>query len=81
LSKFRDLAARLILHLQRVFHLLVGVIFLVLAFAGASVALTEWRYYKHTPSVGLVRFGLLAAFTVFLVILGLYSFLKARSVR
>jgi hypothetical protein len=68
-------------HLQRLFHLLVGLAFLFLAFAGAGVSFTEWRYYQATPSVGLVRFGLLAGFTVLLLIFCLYSLAKARSVR
>jgi uncharacterized membrane protein len=68
-------------HMQRLFHLLVGLAFLFLAFAGASVSFLEWRTYRTTPSVGLVRFGLLAGFTVLLVIFCLYSLAKARSVR
>lgn len=67
--------------MQRLFHLLVGLAFLFLAFAGASVSFSEWRYYEATPSVGLVRFGLLAGFTVLLLIFCLYSLAKARSVR
>ena len=67
--------------MQRLFHLLVGLAFLFLAFAGASVSFSEWRYYEVTPSVGLVRFGLLAGFTVLLLIFCLYSLAKARSVR
>jgi membrane protein implicated in regulation of membrane protease activity len=68
-------------HMQRLFHLLVGFAFLFLAFAGASVSFLEWRCYRATPSVGLLRFGLLAGFTVLLVIFCLYSLAKARSVR
>jgi len=68
-------------HIQRLFHLLVGLAFLFLAFAGASVSFTEWRYYRTTPSVGLIRFGLLAGFTILLLIFCLYSLAKARSVR
>jgi membrane protein implicated in regulation of membrane protease activity len=61
--------------------MLVGLAFLVLAVAGASVAFSEWQYYIKSPSVGLVRFVLLASFTVLLVIFSLYSFAKARSIR
>ncbi len=68
-------------HVRRLFHLLVGLAFLFLAFAGASVSFAEWRYYRATPAVGLVRFGMLAGFTVLLVIFCLYSLAKARSVR
>ncbi len=63
------------------FHLLVGLAFLFLAMAGASVSFVEWRSYRQAPSVGLWRFSLLAGFTVLLIIFGLYSFTKARNVR
>lgn len=81
MSKLNDLLSRLFLYAQRVFHMLVGVVFLFLTLAGITVSLAEWRYYRQTPSVGLMRFGLLAGFTVLLFIFCLYSFLKARSVR
>ncbi len=66
---------------ERMFHVLVGLVFLVLAFAGVTVSITEWQYYQRFPSQGLLRFGLLASFTMLLFIFCLYSFLKARSVR
>lgn len=66
---------------ERLFHILVGLVFLVLTLAGASVAIAEWQYYHKSPSVGLVRFSMLAGFTALLFIFCLYSFLKARSVR
>jgi uncharacterized membrane protein len=66
---------------ERLFHVLVGLVFLVLTLAGVTVSITEWQYYQRSPSQGLLRFGLLASFTVLLFILCLYSFLKARSVR
>ena len=69
------------MHAQRLFHLLVGVAFLLLAFAGAHVSLTEWMFYRHEPASGLVRFYLVAGFTVLLILFSLYSFAKARSVR
>ena len=81
MSKLGDLLTRLFLHAQRVFHLLVAVVFFFLTLAGVTVSLAEWRYYRQSPSVGLVRFGLLASFTVLLFIFCLYSFVKARSVR
>jgi hypothetical protein len=81
LSKLRSLLSRWFLHAQRLFHLLVGLAFLLLAAAGAAVSLSEWRFYHRAPSVGLVRFGMVAGFTVILIIFGLYSFAKARSVR
>ena len=66
---------------KRLFHLLVGLAFLVLAAAGATVTFAEWQSYLKTPSAGAVSFVLYASFTVFLVILCLYSFVKARNVR
>jgi uncharacterized membrane protein len=68
-------------NVQRLFHLLVGLTFLVLAAEGATVTFAEWQNYCKSPSVGLVSFALYASFTVFLVILCLYSFVKARNVR
>jgi hypothetical protein len=61
--------------------MLVGLAFLILAVAGASISFSEWQYYLKSPSVGLVRFVLVASFTVLLIIFGLYSFAKARSIR
>jgi uncharacterized membrane protein len=81
LSKLAELLDRWLRHAKRLFHLTIGLIFLLLTLAGASVSFAEWRYYEQSPSVGLVRFGLLAGFTGLLFIFSLYSFLKARSVR
>jgi len=80
-SELGELLNRLFLHGQRIFHLLVAVVFFLLTLAGVTVSLAEWRYYQQSPSVGPVRFGLLAGFTVLLFIFCLYSFVKARSVR
>jgi hypothetical protein len=66
---------------QRLFHMLVGLAFLVLAGAGATVSFSEWQTYLKSPSGGLAGFILYASFTGFLVILCLYSFAKARSIR
>jgi len=66
---------------RRLFHLLIGLVFLALAGAGATVSLAEWQFYRHDPSTGMLRFDLLAGFTVILVLFGLYSFAKGRSVR
>ena len=81
LSKLAELAKSWMHRLERIFHVLVGLIFLFLTLAGVTVSLAEWQSYQRTPSVGLVRFGLLAGFTGLLFIFALYSFLKARSVR
>jgi uncharacterized membrane protein len=66
---------------QRLFHMLVGLAFLVLAVAGAAASFSEWQYYLRSPSVGLVRFILFASFTMLLIVFCLYSFAKARSIR
>jgi hypothetical protein len=66
---------------RRLFHVLVGLAFLILAGIGASLAFSEWQAYAQNPSNGMWRFGAIAGFSLLLVIFGLYSFLKARSVR
>ena len=66
---------------QRLFHMLVGLVFLCFAFAGVSVSYAEWQYLKKTPESGPLRFALIAGFTVLLIVFGLYSFAKARSIR
>ena len=66
---------------RRLFHTLVGLAFLFLALGGVHVSLTEWQFYRKAPAVGLFRFGLLASFTVLLIVFCLYSFAKARNVR
>jgi hypothetical protein len=81
LSTLGFLIARWYRQAQRLFHLLVGLAFLGLAMAGAAVTAGEWSSYRQAPSAGAVRFAILGAFTVLLIILGLYSVLKARSVR
>lgn len=81
MGRLSDLFQRWFRQAERAFHILVGWVFLFLALAGAAVSLEEWRYYSKAPSVGLLRFGLLAGFTVLLIIFGLYSFSKARGVR
>jgi len=80
-SKLGYLFRQLFRNAQRLFHLLVGLAFLALAVAGATVAFAEWQNYLKTPAQGLVAFVLYASFTVFLVILCLYTFVKARNIR
>jgi hypothetical protein len=75
------LMARWYRQAQRLFHMVVGLVFLGFAAAGGVVTAAEWSFYRQAPEVGLTRLVLLASFTVFLIILGLYTFLKARSVR
>jgi hypothetical protein len=81
MSRGEGLLRRWFLHAQRIFHLLVGAAFLFFALAGAAVSWSEWHYYQRAPSVGVYRFGLVLGFTVLLLLLGLYTFAKARSVR
>jgi F0F1-type ATP synthase assembly protein I len=62
--------------------MLVGLAFLILAVAGAGASFSWWQDYLRYPSTwGLVGFILVAGFTVGLIILCLYSFVKARSIR
>ncbi|HZP00211.1 MAG TPA: hypothetical protein VFD30_07945 [Terriglobia bacterium] len=80
-SKLARLLTGVFGHAQRLFHVVVGLAFLFLTLAGVAVSFSEWRYYTESPAGGLLRFYLVAGFTVFLFILCLYSFAKARSVR
>ena len=81
MSKIVDLLRRWFLHAQRLFHMLVGTAFLLLAMAGGAVCISEWHYYRQASSLGVYRFTIVAVFTVVLILFGLYSFAKARSVR
>jgi hypothetical protein len=81
LGRITELAAGWFRTARRLFHLLVGLAFLVLAGAGGIVTWQEWLDYRRAAAGAAIRFGVMAAFTVFLIILGLYSFAKARSVR
>ncbi len=69
------------LNFKRLFHLLIALAFFFLALMGVSVTYAEWEGYRKTPEQGLVHFWMFAGFTVFLAILCLYSFAKAKSVR
>jgi len=81
LSKIGYLFKQLFRNARRLFHMLVGLAFLVLAAAGVTVSFSEWQYYLKSPSEGWARFVLVASFTVLLIIFCLYSFAKARSIR
>jgi divalent metal cation (Fe/Co/Zn/Cd) transporter len=76
-----ELAVRGFRQARRLFHLLVGLVFLFLAAGGGIVSWQEWLEYRQAPAQWPIRFGVVAAFTVLLIIMGLYSFAKARSVR
>ncbi len=81
MSKLADLLQQLVLLAKRVFNVIVGFVFLILAAASAIVTYEEWRIYQRTPTDGPVKVWVVAGFTFLLIILGLYSFAKARSVR
>jgi hypothetical protein len=81
MGQARFIVSRLFRHGQRLFHLLVGIAFLGLALVGAEVAFAAWRDYQRRPDSGPAEFAVIAGFTLLLVVFGLYSFVKARSVR
>jgi hypothetical protein len=81
LTGLRQAAGRWYRQAQRLFHLLVGLAFLILAAGGATVSLTLWGDYRKSPGQGLWSFGTVTSLTVLLIIFSLYSFAKARSVR
>ena len=66
---------------KRLFHLLIALLFMGLTLMSASLTYSEWEGYRQTPEPGPLYFMMFAGFTVFLAILCLYSFAKARSVR
>ena len=80
LSRLGSLLHYWFLSAKRLFHMLVGLAFMVLTLAGASLTFAEWEGYRKTPEQGLVHFTMFGGFTVFLAILCLYSFVKARNV-
>ena len=81
LSRLGKLFHYLFLNAKRLFHLLIALAFMLLALMGASLTYAEWEVYRQTPETGLVHFSMFGGFTVFLAILCLYSFVKARNVR
>ena len=68
---------------KRLFHLLIALAFMFLTLMGAFQTFIEWEDYRKAPEVRLIYFTMLGfgGFTVFLAILCLYSFAKARNVR
>ena len=76
-----QMAKRGVRQAQRLFHLVVALAFLGLAAVGAEVSFSEWRFYEKSPEIGPVRLALFAGFTLVLILFGLYSYLKARSVK
>lgn len=76
-----QIARRGVRQAQRLFHMLVALAFLGLAAVGGEVSFSEWRFYEKNPASGPTRLALFAGFTVILVLFGLHSILKARSVK
>ena len=60
--------------------MLIGVAFMVLTLAGATLTYAEWEGYRKSPELGLIHFSMFGGFTILLAILCLYSFMKARNV-
>jgi len=81
LSRLGNLFHYWFLNVKRLFHLLISLAFLVAALVGAALTFAEWEGYRKSPQAGLVHFTMFGGFTLFLTILCLYSFGKARNVR
>lgn len=81
MSKTAELTARLILFARKVFNFILAAVFLILAAASAMVTYQEWRIYQLMPADGPIKVYVVAGFTFLLIILGLYSFAKARTLR
>ena len=80
-ARSKSLLGRLFCRARQMFHLLIALVFLFLTIAGISVSMKLWQDYQKIPGQGGWGFGMVASFTVLLLIFCLYSFLKARSVR
>ncbi len=81
MSRLGDLLQHWYLIAQRLFHILTGLIFMVLTVGGAMVTFNEWMDYRKNPQTGVIELTVFGGFTIFLAILCLYSFVKARNVR
>ena len=81
LSRTGNLLHSLLLTAKRLFHLLIALIFMFLTLAGAFQTFVEWQECQATPDHKMIYVYLIGGFTVFLSILSLYSYAKARSVR
>ena len=80
LARLGSLLRYLFLNAKRLFHMLVGLAFMILTLAGATLTFAEWQGYRKAPEEGLIHFTMFGAFTILLAILCLYSFVKARNV-
>jgi hypothetical protein len=61
--------------------MLVTLAFLLLTAGAVSQTLMEWQEHRKNPTGGMVYLELYGGLSVFLAILCLYSFVKARNVR
>lgn len=66
---------------HRILEFVVGLAFFVLAACCISLSFSQWQRYQAKPSTGLSLFYMFASFSLVLVFCGLYSFVKARSIR
>lgn len=81
MSRIGSLLNQWLLHAKRAFHLLIALAFMFLTLLVGFQAYTEWGEYRNAPAQGLVYVYMYGGFAVFLAILCLFSFAKARSVR
>ena len=83
MSRIGNLLQNLLVNFKRLFHLLIALAFMLLTLMGASVTYGEWENYRRAPGVRLAYYTMLGCgvFTLFLAILSVYSYAKARSVR
>jgi len=80
LSRLGSLVRYWFINAKRLFHMLIGVAFMGLTLAGATLTYAEWEGYRRSPGLGLIHFSMFGGFTILLAILCLYSFMKARNV-
>jgi TRAP-type C4-dicarboxylate transport system permease small subunit len=66
---------------HRFIEFAIGLAFFILAVGCVSVSFNEWHLHQNNPSIGLSLFYIFVCFSLVLVFCGLYSFLKARSIR
>lgn len=81
MSKLRDLGARGYRQARRLGHTLMAFTFFLMAAVGVFGSLEEWMSHRQAPAEDWLRLSVFCGFTVFLIIMGLLSLLKARSVR
>ncbi len=81
MESLREFGARGYRLARRLGHMLVAFIFFVMAGVGVFVSFEEWAAHREAPADDWVRLSIFAGFTIFLIIMGLISFLRARGVR